>query len=281
MAGTFGLNRSLGSAIGAIALVSVLSAGAVLVTINQLHEVTEDRARSTRIIRGLNDFRAAMLNQETGLRGYLITGRESSLEPYRAGRAALEETITRLRGLIGQDAEPARLLADAVTAARAWQTKIGETALHSAADPATRPEATRIESDGSGKEFFDTFRARLTAIEAVEENLRAAQNERLLRAESNASVTLWGGTLLTLLICAGIAVAVNRLIVRPLLEVMTFVGRIGDGDLTGRIAVRSRDEIGRLGTTLNAMVGGLADLARTNRSATANLNAAAAEIRAS
>ncbi|WP_238258476.1 HAMP domain-containing protein, partial [Methylobacterium gnaphalii] len=75
--------------------------------------------------------------------------------------------------------------------------------------------------------------------------------------------------------------AISRSVVRPVNEVAAFVERVGTGDLTGRIAVRSRDEIGRLGTTLNAMVGGLADLARTNRSATANLNAAAAEIRAS
>ncbi|WP_284247456.1 HAMP domain-containing protein, partial [Methylobacterium haplocladii] len=62
---------------------------------------------------------------------------------------------------------------------------------------------------------------------------------------------------------------------------MAFVERVGAGDLTGRIAATGRDEIGRLGTTLNAMVAGLADLARTNRSATADLNAAAAQIRAS
>ncbi|MCE4225810.1 methyl-accepting chemotaxis protein [Methylobacterium sp. C25] len=281
MAMTFGLNRSLGGAIGAIALVSVLSSGAVLVTMTQLHEATEARARSTRVIRGLDAFRTAMLNQETGLRGYLITGRDSSLEPYRAGRAAFEETIGRLGSLIGDDAEPARMLADAVTAARSWQANIGEAAVRKAADPSTRPEAVQIEADGSGKQFFDTLRARLTSIEALEEGTRTRQNEYLVRAERNASLALWGGMLLTLLICLGIGIAINRLIVRPLLDVAAFVGRIGEGDLTGRVATKDRNEIGRLGITLNGMVGGLAELARTNRSATLDLNAAAAEIRAS
>ena len=281
MSNTFGLNRSLGSAIGAIALVSVLSSGAVLVTLNQLHEAIDARYRSTNVIRGLDAFRGAMLNQETGLRGYLITGRETSLEPYRAGRPALEETINRLNTLIGNDAESSRLLADAVASARAWQTTIGEAAIRRAADPATRPEAVRIEAEGSGKEMFDAFRAKLAAIEAVEENNRAMQNARLARAERDASLALWGGTVLTLLICAGIGIAINRRIVRPLGGVMAFVERIGTGDLTVRTDATGRDEIGRLGTTLNGMVAGLADLARTNRSATADLNAAAAEIRAS
>jgi len=40
MPNSFGLNRSLGGAIGIIALVSVLSSGAVIVTLDQLHEAT-------------------------------------------------------------------------------------------------------------------------------------------------------------------------------------------------------------------------------------------------
>ena len=86
MPNTSGLNRTLGSAIGVIALVSVLSSGAVLITGNQLRDATDARNRSSQLIRGLDNFRTAMLNQETGLRGYLLTGREASLEPYRAGR---------------------------------------------------------------------------------------------------------------------------------------------------------------------------------------------------
>jgi CHASE3 domain sensor protein len=220
MPNTFGLNRTLGSAIGVIALVSVLSSGAVLVTRNQLQETTDALDRSTQVIHGLDAFRAAMLNQETGLRGYLITGRESSLEPYRSGRPALDEAVNRLRTLIGADAERTRLLTDAVTAARTWQTDIGEAAVRRAADPATRPEASRIEADGSGKQLFDTLRERLAGIETLEERTRATQNERVARAERDESLALWGGTLLTLLICAGIWMAINRLIVRPLTGVM-------------------------------------------------------------
>ncbi|MCJ2085054.1 methyl-accepting chemotaxis protein [Methylobacterium sp. E-005] len=281
MPNTFGLNRTLGGAIGVIALVSVLSSGAVLATRNQLQEATDALDRSTQVVRGLDAFRTAMLNQETGLRGYLITGRESSLEPYRAGRPALDETITRLTTLIGNNAERSRLLADAVTAARAWQTDIGETAIREAVNPATRPDAVRIEAEGRGKQFFDTLRGRLAAIDNLEERTRAEQVARVAKAQRDESFALWGGTLLTLLICAAIGVAINRLIVWPLVRVMSFVEHVGEGDLSGKLGDGGHNEIGRLGRSLNAMVSGLSDLARTNRAATADLNAAAAEIRAS
>ena len=101
---------------------------------------------------------ATMLNQETGLRGYLITGRESSLEPYKEGRPALDAASSRLRTVIGDGPERTCLLSEAESAARDWQTNVGEAAIRLSADPATRPDAIRIEAEGRGKQFFDTLR---------------------------------------------------------------------------------------------------------------------------
>ncbi|MEH0197037.1 methyl-accepting chemotaxis protein [Caulobacter sp. CCNWLY153] len=75
--------------------------------------------------------------------------------------------------------------------------------------------------------------------------------------------------------------AIRGSIVGPLGAFMGFVGKVGEGDLTGRAAATSTDEIGKLGGTLNTMVDGLVVLARQSREATENLNAATAEIRAS
>jgi len=105
---------------------------------------------------------------------------------------------------------------------------------------------------------------------------RAAQ-EVYERSRLSIYLTLAAAVLLAVLITW----LISRAVVRPLETVMAFVGRVGEGDLSGQLAAGGRDEIGRLSTTLNTMVSGLSDLARTNRAATADLNAAAAEIRAS
>ncbi len=281
MPNTFGLNRTLGGAIGVIAVVSVLSSGVALLTSGRVNEATEARRHSVQVLRDLDAFTIAMINQETGLRGYLLTGRETSLEPYQSGKQALDVVISRMNGLIPAGTESSHLFSDAVTAARAWQTNIGEAAIHMASVPATRPDAVRLEAEGTGKRLFDNFREKLVAIEALEERNRAVLAERLASAQRQAGIALWTGALLTLIICAAIAVAINRLIVRPLTRVMSFVEHVGEGDLSGTLDDGGHNEIGRLGRSLNTMVAGLADLARTNRVATADLNAAAAEIRAS
>ena len=88
--------------------------------------------------------------------------------------------------------------------------------------------------------------------------------------------------LLALAIAVGIAVTIvtRRAITRRLDDFERFAERVGGGELTVE-AVAGRDEIGRLGGHLNQMVGGLRDIARQSREATADLDSAANEIRAS
>ncbi|TXN55352.1 HAMP domain-containing protein, partial [Methylobacterium sp. WL2] len=104
-----------------------------------------------------------------------------------------------------------------------------------------------------------------------------AAHEVYERSRLSIYLTLTAAVLLAIIVTW----MIRQAVVRPLETVMGFVERVGDGDLSGRLDMRGGDEIARLGRTLNAMVDNLSDLARTSRAATADLNAAAAEIRAS
>ncbi|MDQ7761986.1 methyl-accepting chemotaxis protein, partial [Xanthomonas sontii] len=79
----------------------------------------------------------------------------------------------------------------------------------------------------------------------------------------------------------GLAYSVGTSLVSHRAAAMTWGYTATKNERVGEALSVIGDEIGRLGTTLNAMVAGLSDLARTNRAATADLSAAAAEIRAS
>ncbi len=89
------------------------------------------------------------------------------------------------------------------------------------------------------------------------------------------------GMVLAIAISLGVAWAIRRSIIAPLQDFMAFTDRVGRGDLTATTAITRRDELGQLGTTLNAMVDNLRAVSVQSRAATENLNAAANEIRAS
>ncbi|MCJ2072085.1 methyl-accepting chemotaxis protein [Methylobacterium sp. J-030] len=120
--------------------------------------------------------------------------------------------------------------------------------------------------DGTRDVLDDNFDAGQRRVREIQETSRLSISLTLAAAVLLAIIVTW---------------LISRAVVRPLKGLMAFVDHVGEGDLSRRLEVRSGDEVGRLASTLNTMVAGLSDLARTNRTATTDLNAAAAEIRAS
>ncbi len=259
-----GLNRSLGGAIGVIAIVSLVSSIAVLTTVSELRAAIQARAHSNQILRDVDDFLTAMLNQETGLRGYLITQKEPSLGPYHAGRSALDQVIGDLGRLTKRNAMQASRFAQAEAAARAWQTDVGEKVVREMGDPATRSEAFRLEAS-QGKRHLDAFRAKLRAMQADEERALAVQDGVLARAESRVRIAQWIGSILTLLICAAIGAAIHRVVVRPLTTLADAMGRLARRELDTPIpGTRQRNEVGAMARAVEVFKMGLIELDRTS-----------------
>src|SRR3954467_14489109 len=95
----------------------------------------------------------AMLDQETGLRGYINARDDHFLEPYRAGRTRLETAIPDVRRF-ATDGDDKPLIAAQVTAARRWQ-RLAESEL-TKVDAGGRPT---IADAFHRKSFMDRFRA--------------------------------------------------------------------------------------------------------------------------
>jgi methyl-accepting chemotaxis protein len=67
---------------------------------------------------------------------------------------------------------------------------------------------------------------------------------------------------LALLTALGLIVTIARGIQKSLTRLLETTDRVSDGDLTARYAGRGKDELDRIGTALNDMITGLADLVR-------------------
>ena len=118
-------------------------------------------------------------------------------------------------------------------------------------------------------------------VEEALDRLSTIGQQRVDHITESARTLILVGLGVAVLIAVLVSVLVRRAIARPLEVLMEFVQRIGRGELAGVPAREGRDEFGRLGATLNAMVESLRGLARQSRDATQQLDAATAEIRAS
>jgi CHASE3 domain sensor protein len=81
--------------------------------------------RSDQVIAQANNLVKLMVDEETGLRGFLLTRDTTFLQPYQEATQHLEPEFEALFKLIRRDPEQTARLQRMQTAARAWQQSAG------------------------------------------------------------------------------------------------------------------------------------------------------------
>lgn len=228
----------------------------------------------------------ALVNMETGQRGFLLTGKEESLEPFVAGRKSLQLHLDELRELVGVTRVTHADLEKVARLVGEWVEKAANPEIEARREMnkhnLTIGDVTRLMENGPGKRIMDTLRAKLKEIVDAEEVLigeRGAQQERT--SSFATSVTLLG-TLLAILIGIVVAYFVTRGILGPVNATNGILKDIaeGEGDLTIRVPVETRDEIGELAENFNAFTEKLQGIIGEIAGATAQLASSAEQLAA-
>jgi signal transduction histidine kinase len=198
------------------------------------------------------DLTVAALDQETGARGYLLTGDKSFLAPYTQARARENQAITRLRRLLAGRPE---LLADvsAVQAdIEAWRREFAEPAIADLA-AGRRPPASGLPQETLGKDRFDTLR---TALDGLRNDLSAQReaSRRDLSGSTDILIILFGVTLgLVVVIGVLLWAALRRWVTDPLADLGAQVREVARADMTHRIDSGGPGEIARLAVDVEDM----------------------------
>jgi len=214
----------------------------------------------------------ALVDQETGVRGYAITGDIRFLAPYTNGRAIETSAAARLRTLLGGQQPMAGDLARLERAANAWR--------HAYALP-----LINLASHGqlNGHDL-----AQVTASKQSFDHLRtlfATQNGHLAAASAAASATVardrtlqnwvYAAILVVfLLVAGGLAVILRRAVVRPLRRLNAATRLVAAGDYSHRIEPGGPADLWSLAVTVEGMRSALV-------SALDDLDAQAGELRRS
>ncbi|MGN8151406.1 methyl-accepting chemotaxis protein [Agrobacterium sp. 22094] len=136
------------------------------------------------VYRATNSILVAIVNQETGLRGYLIAGKDEFLDPYRGGIKDYEAGLAKVKELTADNPVQQQRLAALDEQAKAWRTNIAEKEIALMRNAATAEEARALEAQGAGKSYMDNIRSTIGAIQETERALMTTRN-----AEGDAAVT--------------------------------------------------------------------------------------------
>jgi len=221
----------------------------------------------------------ALVNQETGIRGYGLSGQRSFLQPYTMGLADEKAAVARLDTLLAGDRAALSDLNAVLAKASVWQRDIAQPI---AGQPAGTPILLATARADLGKEQFDTIRA----VSTTEQNQLQAERDSAFRAlQSEQSLRNWVFATIAaviLLVAVLVFVGLRRGVTTPLEELTGGVRRVSAGEFTHPVTAGSGPaDLRAMAADVEAMRQRLADEIEFTDQARARLDEQAADLRRS
>ncbi|MGZ4352576.1 MAG: ATP-binding protein [Gaiellaceae bacterium] len=236
----------------------ILVAGAVVVafflvefalflgTISHLRSAATGQRRAEEAVVAASRIERLLLDLESGQRGFVISGNEQFLQPWRNARRDLPSAEEDLRDLA--DAASARRITAAIDEyVQAWSVPVVDTAR------TDRVAARALITTGAGKRRVDAIRAQIARLSAAQSAL-AEVKRRAVDADERHGVEVGVvGVVGTLLLFGGIVGYFLRNAVAPLRRLAGATSRIAAGELETRVPSGGAGEVGHLADSFNAM----------------------------
>ena len=122
---SFGVLIALGFTVSFVMLIVVATVGyfSIAGIWNDSHEMGE----TYELIDRLSELMSALTDAETGQRGYLLTGNDTYLEPYRLADASIDNVIKQLRDLTADNPVQSRRLEQALPLIQSKMAELKQT----------------------------------------------------------------------------------------------------------------------------------------------------------
>jgi methyl-accepting chemotaxis protein len=147
------------------------------------------------VIGEANHIIASAVDMETGMRGYLLAGKEEFLAPYQKGEEATYKQIASLQETVSDNPAQVERLAEVEKILREWQEQVTEPTIElrrEVGNAETMNDMAALVKEARGKTYFDTFRRQIATFIAREEALMAerqqAAEEATAENQANAQV---------------------------------------------------------------------------------------------
>jgi len=239
--------------VGAVVVAAVV-AGAFVVAILSINSLRKTNARESQakdVVAATLEAQTLVVDEETGVRGFVLTGKEQFLQPYKTASRQWPAAMARLRDLVAGDKREETQLERAVELERSYVRDYAQPiiALTRVSPAAAQSPVAAIEA----RRRVDGMRTELGRILATENQRSqargASSRSTATRAVVAAVVGLGASALLVLLFGAW----VNRAVARPIRRASAGATDVAHGDLTARLDEHAVGEIGTLAQAFNAM----------------------------
>jgi signal transduction histidine kinase len=245
------LSRITGATIVVMALFSMI---AIAVAGTALADLSSDRSRVDNVLDpaalASQKLGYALVNQETGVRGYLLSAQKSFLAPYYSGLAEQNQQVSVLRGLTGSVPGARADLGAVVTKSGIWRASYVAPVIASVAATGKAPTSPSVQT---GKALFDDLRAPLDGLQGAIASDRAKAETSLNSAASTVDITLIVIAVILLLLVGAVATVLRATAIGPLTRLAREARQVAAGDFGHEVTPAGPREAADLALDVNRM----------------------------
>jgi signal transduction histidine kinase len=249
---TWTLRRRVTALIATVAvLLTALGVAAALTAADSNRQIDTLLNRTGPMRAAGESLNTAVVDQETGIRGFAISGNPANLRPYTDGLAAQERLVAQIDRLAGDDQAIRTALTEVGRRADAWRAAVAE------------PVLTAVRTDGpeAGQALIETATtAEFDALRASIEQLQQAIGVARERSADAARQT--GGTLVAIQIAAAaiivlagaaLLVLLDRMVSKPVVRLAEQVREVAGGAYDRQITSTGSPELRMLAGDVDGM----------------------------
>jgi signal transduction histidine kinase len=245
----------MGLAAAAVAAALVTLFALLLVAILSYRDASNTARHAQQAIASANQLETLALDLETGLRGFIITRKQSSLKPWQDAQARYPKQVAQFLRLASDNPKQAELAQEVRLAIAQYQAAFSlPVLLFMNRNPAP---ARQVINKAAGPHRLDPVRRGFKKFVDGEQKLA---NERNATARHTARVAIVLGAVslgLAVLLIVLLILYLARRVARPVRLAAEAAGRLADGDLTSRVDERGVAEVGALQRAFNSMAASL------------------------
>jgi methyl-accepting chemotaxis protein len=249
------IGTRLASAFALIVIILVFVIGVGYFNLGRYATASGWNVHTYEVLEDTTGILSALVNIETGQRGFLVAGKDEFLEPLNNGKTAFAESHAEAKKLTSDNPAQQARLDKLMDAYQAWMKDSVETSIKARRQVGNNLSqyGEVIAVVGSGKSQMDAMRKILAEIDRDERGLLKTRGKDLESMFSLTQNTLLIGAIAGALLAILLALLVTRSITGPTGKLVAATGKMAIGDFSFKLDIDSKDEVGQLAKGVEAI----------------------------
>ncbi|MEV4810605.1 sensor histidine kinase [Micromonospora avicenniae] len=193
----------------------------------------------------------ALLDQETAVRGFAVSGDRADLGPYDAGVRQEQDIVSSMRRLLADYPQIEGELRQVETRADQWRQSVAEPVITTTEQRGTAAGQALVTE--SARQQFDGVRVAVDDLQAEILNARESNAREVRRTGNLLAVLLIVAALVVVVAGALLLLSLDRTVVRPLTGLADQVREVAEGDFAHVISGSGPPEFVQLAEDVDAM----------------------------